>query len=121
MDSETQFTIKTQDNITVVSIAGDLDHDSTPKFRTVISQILESGCNKVVLDMSDTNFMDSGGMSGIIFAAKNLSEKNGRLLIANCNPRIVRKLDIGGLTKMPKILIVCDSTDQALHAALGGS
>ena len=115
MDVETQFNVTTLEGVPVVLITGDLDQYSTPRFRSVVSELVEKGLKNLVVDMSEVRFLDSGGMSGLIFAIKCLSAMGGRLSLANCNPRIARKLDIGGLTKMPDVLALCTSLEQALQ------
>lgn len=117
MDVETQFNIEVQGGIPVVQVVGDLDHYNSPRFRSVASQLIEKGYTKMVVDMTAVDFMDSGGMSGIVFALKRLSAAGGRLYLANCNPRIIRKLDISGFTKMPDKIAVCTSVEEALRNA----
>ena len=63
--------------------------------------------------------MDSGGMSGIVFGLKRLAEVGGRLFLANCSPRIMRKLEISGFVMMPDKLVLCDTLEDAVSSARG--
>lgn len=111
---EAQFDIAMQDGIPVVHIKGDLDHANTPHFRSIISDLINKGYKRMILEMSGVTFMDSGGMSGVIFAAKQLHSLGGHLSLSNCNSRITRKLDIGGLSKLTSILTIHSSIEQAI-------
>ncbi|HET6457011.1 MAG TPA: STAS domain-containing protein [Armatimonadota bacterium] len=117
MDGETEFKVEERNGIPVVKIVGSLDHYNVPRFRQIITDLSSKGHNEVVVDMSEVDFMDSGGMSGIILGLKWLSEAGGRLLLADLNPRIMRKLEISGFTMMPDKLVLSDSVDQAVAAA----
>jgi len=118
MNADTQFNVVMHDSVPVVQIDGDLDHYSTPEFRSVVSELIQQGHKTIIVDMSAVDFMDSSGMSGIIFAAKRLSAVDGRLSLVNCNPRTIRKLSIGGLTKMPSLLAIYPSLEEALQHPL---
>ncbi|HUV03505.1 MAG TPA: STAS domain-containing protein [Armatimonadota bacterium] len=118
MDADTRFDVEMQGDVPVVQIVGDLDHYSTPEFRSVTSELIQQGHKTIVVDMSAVDFMDSSGMSGIIFAAKRLAAADGHLSLTNCNPRTARKLSIGGLTKMPDLLSIYPSLEEALQHLL---
>jgi len=115
MDADTQFNVMMRGSVPVVQIIGDFDHYSTPEFRSVISELIQQGHKTIIVDMSAADFMDSSGMSGIIFAAKRLSAIDGHLSLANCNLRTTRKLSIGGLTKMPDLMTLYPSVEEALE------
>jgi anti-sigma B factor antagonist len=115
MGGETLFSVVLRDGIPVIRITGDLDHYSLPGFRSAISDLITNGHINIVVDMSGVEFMDSGGMSGIVFALKRLSPLGGHLRLANASPRIIRKLDIGGLTKISDVLTVSDTVEKAIE------
>jgi anti-sigma B factor antagonist len=117
METQTEYTVEQHNGTTIMRIVGDMDHYNMPRFRSLISDLVAQGRTTIVLDMSGVEFMDSGGMSALIFAGKQLSKANGRLLVADCNPRISRKLDIGGLSSIPGLLTRCTDLQQALEEA----
>lgn len=119
-DSNTNYEVVMSDGTPVIRITGDLDHYSAPVFRSCVSDLISKGHKAIVVDMASVEFMDSGGMAGIVFAAKRLADLGGRLILANCNPRVNRKLEIGGLSNMPQLLVVCASLDEALQRAQTG-
>lgn len=119
MNGETEYKVEEEDGIPVVKVTGSLDHYNVPRFRSVISDIIAKGHNTVIVDMSGVEFMDSGGMSGIIFGLKRLSEAGGRLYLANCGPRIMRKLEISGFAMMPDKLALSDSIEKAVSLIRG--
>jgi len=119
MEGETQYKVEEQNGVPVVKIVGSLDHYTISRFRSVITDLVGRGHKNVVLDLSQVDFMDSGGMSCVIFGLKRLSEMGGRLFLARINPRITRKLEISGFTMMPDKLVLADSVEQAVSLARG--
>lgn len=117
MDVGAQSSISMQDGIPVVRIGGTLDHTKAPEFRTTVSHLVDNGSKRIVIDMSAVDFIDSGGISGIIFAVKRLSAEGGHLFLANCSAHTARKLEIGGLTRLSDLLTVCASVEEAVNAA----
>jgi len=116
MNGETEFKVEERNGIPVVGVIGALDHCNVPKFRSIISDLIAMGHKSIVVDMSETDFMDSGGMSGVIHGLKLLFEAGGRLFLANCNSRIMHKLRISGFTTMPDKLGICDSLENAVSS-----
>lgn len=119
MNGETEYKVEEQDGIPVVKVIGALDHYTVPKFRSIITDLINKGHENIVVDMSEVEFMDSGGMSGVVFGLKRLSEVGGRLFLAGCNPRLMRKLEISGFVMMPDKLVLSDSVEQAISLARG--
>ena len=117
MNGQTVYEIEERDSIPVAKVVGALDHYNVSTFRSMIADLISKGHKNVVVDMSQVEFMDSGGMSGIIYGLKRLSEVGGRLFLANCGPRIMRKLEISGFAMMPDKLVLSDSVDQAVSLA----
>lgn len=115
MGNDTQFSTDIREGIPIVHIVGDLDHYSLAEFRTLIADLIGAGNSRIILDMSHVDYMDSGGMSGLVFALKRLSDVGGRLRLSNCNMRVLRKLEIGGLTRISELITLCTTTDQALR------
>ena len=103
------------DGTPVIDADGDLDHVGMPEFREEVSSLIEQGHTNIVIDMIDVSFMDSGGVSGIVYAMKRLADLNGGVTLAGCNERIIRKLEIGGLTRISAALRFAPSVEQAVR------
>jgi anti-anti-sigma factor len=114
MAPDTQFNLAMQDDVAVIRIVGDLDHYNTSRLRSLILDLIDKDHRDIIFDLAGVDFMDSGGMSGIVFAIKRLSASNGHLRLANCNPRIARKLEIGGLLGLGHVLSMCTTVEQAV-------
>jgi anti-sigma B factor antagonist len=55
----------------VLSLAGELDLASAPGLRTAIQQKLDTGAQRLVLDLTDLSFCDSAGLSVMAWAEQH--------------------------------------------------
>ncbi|MCL6630106.1 MAG: STAS domain-containing protein [Armatimonadetes bacterium] len=98
------FQVEKCGNLCIVRIIGDFDYYHAPEFRCVVQDLVDEGFSQIIVAMEDVTFMDSSGMSALIFSARRVSKTGGRFSIAGCSPCTYRKLEIGGLTTIPALL-----------------
>jgi stage II sporulation protein AA (anti-sigma F factor antagonist) len=92
----------------VLSLAGEVDHDSGP----VLRQALDTGDTRVVVDLSQVTFMDSTGINILIAAHNALTTAGGWLRLAAPTGPVLRTLQIVGVDAV----IDCrDTLRQALY------
>jgi anti-sigma B factor antagonist len=115
MEVATRLKTRLIDGTPVIDAGGELDHEGMPEFREEVSSLIEQGHMNIVIDMSDVNFMDSGGISGIVYAMKRLADLNGSVTLAGCSERIIRKLEIGGLIRISAALRLAPGVEQAVR------
>ncbi len=82
-------------------IIGEIDHHNAMIIRDEIDFAIENAdSNTVVLDLQETNFMDSSGI-GLIMGRLRRAEKHGMTLeLENVGERIGKILKMSGLDKM---------------------
>jgi anti-sigma B factor antagonist len=66
---------------TILKLAGELDMASARLLRTEVEAALESGANRVILDISELTFIDTSGTKTLLDAFKASRETPGRLTI----------------------------------------
>ena len=65
-----------------VSVSGDLDLSSVASFRNAIDKALAiRDARKLVVDLCNTNYIDSAGLEQLLVANRKLSAEGGRLLV----------------------------------------
>jgi anti-sigma B factor antagonist len=117
MSPEASFEVTMRGSIPVIAITGDLDHFNSPKFRELVTRSIENGATNLVVDMTTLDFMDSGGMSALIFAMKRLKARNGHLYRASANSTVSRKLEIGGLAQLSDFITITPDVNAAVISA----
>ncbi|MFG2047393.1 STAS domain-containing protein [Micromonospora sp. NPDC048935] len=110
------FTLSTRQGRigTVVEVAGDLDMSTTPELGDRLREVVQSGAQSVVVDLSGVGFMDSSGLGILVVAYKDLRERGGSLVLAGVAPPVRTVLSI---TSVDRVIDVFDTVDDAEEAS----
>jgi anti-sigma B factor antagonist len=82
----------------ILTVRGELDAYSAPGLEDQVTRLLGDHVADVVLDLSETGFLDSSGLRAILTAQRRLGESNGRLVLRAPSEPVTRLLEITGLT-----------------------
>jgi anti-sigma B factor antagonist len=97
----------------VVTVGGDLDIVTSPALDDCLTRARGSG-NRVVLDLSGVDFMDTSALAVIVGHWKRLEAAGGSLALAGARYRYTKTLWITGLADR---LSLYDSVEAALTAS----
>lgn len=89
---------KTSGEIKIVNIIGIMDTATSPQAEDGIRDILESGCKKVVINLSATEYMSSSGLRVLLSTAKKLWADDGQFRICEPNKVVKDILDTSGFS-----------------------
>jgi len=104
--------------IKVVLVPERLDAASVEEFRGVCARILdEEGVRGLVLDFSETNFVDSVGLGYLVSLLKTCNQRGIGLALAAFTPQVRQIFD---LTRLYRLFEIFETTAQA-EAFLHGS
>jgi anti-sigma B factor antagonist len=93
-------------DLTVIEVAGELDLLTAGKLGAEIDQELRQGSGDVVVDLRDTEFVDSAGLHVLLNAQRRLTRQS-RALGVVCEPGPVRR--VFELARLAETLGVVDS------------
>ena len=97
----------------VVAVAGEIDLFTAPELKAMLSEAVEAGRTRIVVDLTETSFLDSTALGVLIGAVKRLRSRDGVLTIVNTDPNIAKTFEITGLDQ---IFTILPSRDEALAA-----
>jgi len=100
MDADLDMKIRKVDDISVVDLAGDVDAFTCLKLREAIVDLVNEGESRVVIGMSNVNYIDSSGLGTLVGGLRRVSEKKGGLAISGATPQIKKVLSITGLNRV---------------------
>ena len=89
-----QITERTEDNIPVVSITGDIDLESSPKLRDFLKPLSSKKTPALLLDFSGVNYIDSSGLATLIEYFQAVQGFKGKLALAALSPRVKNVFEI---------------------------
>ena len=107
-------TMEESPGVAVIALSGELDLYTCPEFKTQLLQVIEDGAKLVVVDLTETTFIDSTALGVLIRGLERLKTQDGRLVVACSDPNIVKIFEVTGLDR---IFSVCRSRDEALAHA----
>ncbi|TNC66577.1 STAS domain-containing protein [Rubellimicrobium roseum] len=87
-----------------------LDASKAPALREELIRRVEAGHDRIVLDLSATEFMDSSGLGALVSGLKRMGAR-GTLAIAGAQGAVARLFQ---LTRMDRVFALHPSTDAAL-------
>jgi len=97
----------------MVSLKGRMDASSSPAAETVLSRLIESGERRIVVDMSDLDYISSAGLRVLLSSLKRLRDDDGRLLLAGLKPQIQNVFEIAGFQR---IFTIYSTTEEAVSS-----
>jgi anti-sigma B factor antagonist len=84
----------------VISLAGEVDLYTAPEFKEQLLEIVGKGGKEVVVDLSDTTFIDSTTLGVLVGGVKRLRPNGGQLTLVCSDRNITKIFEITGLDKV---------------------
>src|SRR6266850_2397112 len=110
------FDIKTEqlsDATYVISLAGEVDLYTAPEFKQQLLEVIGQGGKEVVVDFSDTTFIDSTTLGVLVGGVKRLRSNDGQLSLV-CSDRNITK--IFEITGLDRVFTIYPTLDEAFSA-----
>ena len=101
----------------VVAVRGEIDLFTAPELKQKLTDAIEGGKSRIVVDLTQTTFLDSTALGVLIGAVKRLRSRDGRLTIVNVDQNIAKTFEITGLDQIFSILGTREEAIAALDAA----
>jgi anti-anti-sigma factor len=98
-----KFRVREIDDIVEVALEGNMSQENVTIFRNRLNDLIESGKNKIILNLVATNYISSVCLAAIVDAKKRLVENGGDIKITYVNRLIRNLLEITNLTKKIEI------------------
>ena len=110
------FEIKTErldDNAYVIALGGEVDLYTAPEFKQQLLDVIGQGAKDVIVDFSDTTFIDSTTLGVLVGGVKRLRTNEGQLSLV-CSDRNITK--IFEITGLDRVFTIYGSRDEAVSA-----
>jgi len=110
---ELSVTTSRQGDVTVVSVAGEVDVYTAAQLRAALDEEVAADRVQLVVDLDEVTFLDSTGLGVLVGRLKLVRNSSGWLRLVCSNERILRVFRITGLDK---VFGIHASVDEALAA-----
>jgi anti-sigma B factor antagonist len=113
------FDIKTEkiaEDAYVISLAGEVDLYTAPEFKQQLLEVIGQGGKQVIVDFTNTTFIDSTTLGVLVGGVKRLRTNDGQLSLV-CSDRNITK--IFEITGLDRVFAIHASRDEAVGSLDG--
>lgn len=103
-DAALSVRLESVDGATVLAPRGDIDMGRAPAFREHVKRALQSGTPRVVIDLSEVEYMDSSGLATLVEAMRNAKQASVVLLLCGLHQKVLAIFEIARLHQFFKIV-----------------
>jgi anti-sigma B factor antagonist len=97
----------------MVVVRGELDLFAAPELKEAIAQALAAESRDLIVDLTQTVFIDSSGLSALMLAMKRAHSLGGRLVVVDAGGSVSRTFRVAGVDQ---ILTIVPTREAALAA-----
>jgi anti-sigma B factor antagonist len=101
----------------VLAVRGEIDLFTAPELKQVLAESIEAGRIRIIVDLTDTTFLDSTALGVLIGAVKRLRSRDGGLAIVNLDENIAKTFEITGLDQIFTIVPTREEAVDAVDSA----
>ncbi|MBN9293077.1 MAG: STAS domain-containing protein [Flavobacteriia bacterium] len=87
----------------LVSKVEKIDASNATELRGLFTELQNKSRNKVVVDLSDTKYCDSSGLSALLLGHRNCRDTNGKFVVCGIQPMVDKLIKIAQLDKVLQI------------------
>lgn len=100
IDDELMIESRNVNDILVVNLQGDLDAFTIQKVKNQLTQSIENGYRKIVVNLSRVRYINSTSIGVLVGRLRELKEYHGELALAELSDRVNRVLTLVGGKKL---------------------
>ena len=99
--------------VTVVKVEGQLIVGNRQELKDLVSAALDKGERRILIDFSQTGYIDSSGLGALVSISKRVREAGGELRLSGLNEDLRSLFE---LTKLDTLFAIAETPQQALSS-----
>ena len=104
--------ITREDSGTIVRLQGDIDLHRSPSLHEALVDICGEKPARLILDMSEVNYIDSSGVGSLVEIYRRLKRSDGALILVAPGSRVMSVLEI---TRLDKFFAIVNTQEEAMR------
>lgn len=101
--------------VKVITVSGRLDGTSAPVLGERLNSTLSPTSQKLLLELSQLEYISSAGFRVLLIAAKRANENNGQIVLSGIAGHVRQLFEIGGFLKLFRVFGTRDEGVSALR------
>ena len=107
------ITKRSNDDVVILDIAGEIDLYNAPVIKDIINGLIEEQKFNVIINLEKVTYIDSSGIGALISSLSNLKKYQGGLKIINVYASVRKVFE---LTKLTSFFDIYNSEEEALES-----
>jgi anti-sigma B factor antagonist len=103
--------VSDKEDIKIISCKGFIDTTTSQTLENTLSDILKKQCYKIIIDLSEVDYISSAGWGIFVSEIKNIRKNKGDLKLVNMKPEV---MEIFELLDFTNILEYYKDVDEAV-------
>ena len=99
--------------VTIIVVKGRLDTVTAPTLGERLSSTLGAPSRRLLIELSQLEYISSAGFRILLLAAKRAAESDGQIVLAGVSGKVRQLFDLGGFLDLFRI---CGSRDEGIAA-----
>jgi anti-anti-sigma factor len=87
-------------DVRAVRITGNLDTQTSTVAQEQLTQLIDNGATKILIDFENLNYISSSGLRVLLVAAQRLEDTSGQLRICSPNTMVREVFDTAGFSEI---------------------
>lgn len=99
-----EIQIRNESDITIIDLTDEIDVSQAPRLRQVLMELFQNtDVKKLLINMTDVIYIDSAGLSVLIAAHRQISDREGTFGLSNLQQPVRQVCHITGIDKVIQI------------------
>src|SRR4029450_1145259 len=99
-------------DVVILALSGKLDATTAKTFKDKILAVINSGAQRLAVDLSQLDYVSSSGLRVFLLAAKQLQGTQGKIVLCALKDHVRQVFDLAGFSS---VLSIYGSRDEAIR------
>ncbi len=105
------FKVLNKSNYSIISSAVDkLNLSNASELKSMILTVNKSNINNLIIDLKETSYCDSSGLSAILSANRLCKNANGKFILTGLQPNVKKMIEIA---QLHRVLSITETLEEA--------
>ncbi len=104
---------RSEGNTEILSCKGRMDAHVSDRLKATVQELLEGGCDRLVLDLEGLEFLDSSGLGALVSCLRRVKERKGQIRLSGLRPEVRSIFDI---TRVSRLFHICSDVEEAVKS-----
>lgn len=106
-----ELKVRQERGVAVVDVEGEVDLHGTPRLREALTELVKLADAKVVVNLTQVNYIDSSGLGVLVGAMKEAGKSGGKLVLTGLGREVRTVFE---LTRLSRFFDIYDTEAAAL-------